>query len=73
MSNWVGFDLDVLAGSPAEINQIEAALFSARTEVCAGVASLFCIPKFFGHGQLRSGRVFALRPIRPHGLPVSKS
>jgi hypothetical protein len=26
MSNWVDFDLDVLAGNPTEINQIEAAL-----------------------------------------------
>lgn len=50
MSNWVGFRLDVLAGSPAEINQIEAALQEPCDE-------LFCW--FAGHVNKRPEEVAA--------------
>jgi hypothetical protein len=40
MSNWIGFDLDVLAGSLAEINQIEAALQEPCDELICWFAGL---------------------------------
>ncbi len=40
MSNWIDCDLDVLAGSPAEITQIEAALQEPRDELLYWFAGL---------------------------------
>ena len=40
MSNWIDCDLDVLAGSPAEITQIEAALQEPCDEVVCWFAGL---------------------------------
>jgi len=38
MSNWIDYDLDVLAGSPAEINQIAERLTQPSTELVAWAA-----------------------------------
>jgi hypothetical protein len=38
MSNWIDYGLDVLAGSPAEINQIAERLKQPSTELVAWAA-----------------------------------
>jgi hypothetical protein len=44
MSNWIDYDLDALAGSPAEINQIEKRLQQPSAELVAWVAEKFGDP-----------------------------
>ena len=44
MSNWIDYDLDALAGSPAEINQIEKRLQQPSAELVAWVAEKFGEP-----------------------------
>lgn len=44
MSNWIDYDLDVLAGSPPEINQIAERLKQPSTELVAWAAGKFGQP-----------------------------